>query len=184
VTLIPFEPPAVAHRRRDSSGRPGPTLLRHSLRQSCRRVQEISKEIAKQSDRGAAIIAAALLEPELERAILRMFPARGAAAPRIPENLGPLIDLAYAAGVFGPVTYEDLKLIQKIRNAFAHHVEPRYLDNLPIAPLCAQLKLPDVAWAGRTPPATPRARFLTSITIVFEGTSGWQAQRSAPNVLP
>jgi len=73
--------------------------------------------------------------------------------------------------------------VRQIRNGFAHDEEPRDFTSPEIEPLWRQLQLPSVAWKGPQPPDS-RGRFLTAITVVFQGISGWKTHRSVPDVLP
>jgi hypothetical protein len=69
------------------------------------------------------------------------------------------------------------------KRPFAHDAEPRDFTSPEIEALCRQLQLPSVAWKGPQPPDS-RDRFLTAITVVFQGVSAWKTQRSVPDALP
>jgi DNA-binding MltR family transcriptional regulator len=89
----------------------------------------IIEELESQTDRGAAIIGAALLEERLEEAIRgclldndgtdSLFKPFQAAS-----TFSAKIRLAYSLGLCGEQMYRDLNLIRQIRNDFAHFVTP------------------------------------------------------------
>jgi len=63
------------------------------------------------------------------------------------ERKGPLSTLGYrilagyALGIFGPITYRDLKRINVIRNVFAHSSEEIHFDMPDVKGLCDELEL-------------------------------------------
>lgn len=102
-----------------------------SLRAALAKIEkllDIQNEFSGQTDRGAALIGAALVESELTRLIVsrlvnstgasrRLFKRGGAI-----ESFGPQTTLAYAVGFISKDVYCDLNLIREIRNKFAHEV--------------------------------------------------------------
>lgn len=79
-----------------------------------------------ESDRGAAVIAAGFVDNYLGL-YLRSFAVDSKVAEELFQSMGPLssfsqrITLARAFGFISKQDYEDLTLIRKIRNHFAHH---------------------------------------------------------------
>lgn len=136
-------------------------------------------DISDQSDRGAAIIAAAYLEDRLENIILQKLSATGLALgpkgdsvqKRLVGGNGPLatfsakIDFAAAIGFLGPVSYRDAHLIRKIRNDFAHISTPATFEDEPMVCRCAELRLGQIHLSfGRTePPTTAREQYLDTV---------------------
>ncbi len=107
----------------------------------------IIEEIEAQTDRGAAIIGAALVDDVLARAILGKFiPLSSSKKKALFGGSGPLgtyeakIDLAYALGLLTDVMAADLKLIGTIRNKFAHRPTAIEFSGKDIADLCSNLK--------------------------------------------
>ncbi len=87
----------------------------------------IQEQLEGETDRGAVIVAAALLEDALEQMLLaRLVPSperddelfHGPYAPL--SNFSAKIDFAYRVGLIRPVARSSFHLIRKLRNAFAH----------------------------------------------------------------
>ena len=99
-----------------------------------KRYKHAMSEISKQRDRGAGIIAAAIVEDHLDFALAtrlrtdkeaadlkaNMFSGRGALG-----NFGAKIDLGYLFGLYDNRTRKKLHEIRLIRNDFAHKMEPQ-----------------------------------------------------------
>ncbi|TXI09803.1 MAG: hypothetical protein E6Q76_04985 [Rhizobium sp.] len=91
----------------------------------------IKEELAKESDRGCALVAAAYLESELHD-LLRGFLVQQneAQAKALFDFNGPLgtfsskIKMSYALGLISAETQRGLDALRKIRNEFAHLHEP------------------------------------------------------------
>ena len=102
----------------------------------------LEKEINSVSDRSCAIVCAAFLDDFLERLILSFLTTESSTQDRLLlENNGPLstfsakIILSYRLGLISKKEYENLTLIRKIRNAFAHDIKINSFDNEKIRPL-------------------------------------------------
>jgi hypothetical protein len=102
-------------------------------------------------DYAIAIIGAGLIEKALEAIILGRFvnlspDERNSIFNH--ENNGPLGDLsakikvAYALGLFGQKTREDLEHIRVIRNSFAHSLNLLRFETEEVAELCQLLHIP------------------------------------------
>lgn len=119
------------------------------------------RELTLESDRGAALYAAAHLDERLkllmqsflvddESAIAPMLSGNGALA-----TFSSRIDMAYLLGLLPPIVRRDLHLIRKIRNEFAHSAQPLTFQYPAIASRCNEL--------NRAPLADqPRWRFIQS----------------------
>jgi mannitol repressor len=107
------------------------------------RHQEIAKSLLKESDRGCAMIAGAILDEHLEE-MLRGHFRKHERIDRVTDTLfagvGPLssfwakIQIAYALGLIGHKTYSTLEWIRSIRNEFAHEYGPRSFNDEKIKP--------------------------------------------------
>ena len=106
----------------------------------------ISAEIDRQEDRGAAIIAAAFLEDRLLFCLANHFKNRD----RFLENqlfrgLGPLssfsakIDIAFLLGIFDQEGRDQIHIIRRVRNAFAHTMTPLQFTSSNISDMCSNL---------------------------------------------
>jgi hypothetical protein len=100
-------------------------------------MQAIVDEIGKQTDRGAAIIAAAVIEDVLEHLIIARLvelPSKRKKA-LFDQSNGPLsslsskIELGLALGLFNDERRGSLHLIREVRNAFAHTMDPISFEN-------------------------------------------------------
>jgi hypothetical protein len=149
-------------------------------------VLAIHAELQQQTDRGAALIAAAILEEELTEALH----ARLILTPRISQRLfslerlgaisdfGTKIDVAFAVGLIRTAAFDDLHLIRRIRNHFAHKKEPLRFDTPQIAEWCNTLN-------GKGDAIIPRHRYmiafgrLTALLIVLKRVEGLRLQTAA-----
>jgi hypothetical protein len=137
-----------------------------------KQMQAIVDEIGKQTDRGAAIIAAAAIDDVLERLIIARFVELSSNRKDAlfgPSN-GPLsglsskIELGFALGLFNEERRQSLHLIRKVRNAFAHKMDPISFEDPNIF---------EIVEAGMTPKVkaytamSSRTKFLFTFNIVF-----------------
>jgi len=135
---------------------------------------EVIKELENQTDRGAAIIGAALVEERLTEAIESRLLPNTIKKDKLLNETGPLgtfsakIDMAYGLGFFGENSHKDLHIIRKIRNKFAHRIEPLTFTIQSISDQCNALWLPkNVLEMGNSePPTTPRHQYLRAINIL------------------
>lgn len=87
-------------------------------------------EIPKQRDRGAAIIATSILEDHLLDAIRARIERHGATEAKVFNGYGALatfaarIDLGLLLGIYPEEGHKRLHLIRRIRNNFAHSMQP------------------------------------------------------------
>lgn len=126
-------------------------------------LQAIFDEILLQTDRGAAIISASILEEHLTDVLRK----RLILTSRLSERLfnfdknGPLsdfaqkIDIGFAVGIISSELRDDLHNIRRVRNAFAHHVEPLNFAHESISGFCSAL---------RGDSKNPKFKFLHSVT--------------------
>lgn len=104
--------------------------------------------LTKESDRGAALLAGADLDVALEEILTGHFDKELNAEDvnLIFGESGPLvafaskIRIAYAMGFYGPVTRDDLLLIARIRNVFAHSAKNIAFDNTLIEGNCKHMR--------------------------------------------
>lgn len=129
----------------------------------------ILDEIKVLSNRGAALVAAALVEQYLALAIQGYFVDLSEAdKAHLFDGYGPLstfsarIRLGYAMGIFGPKVRSDLEIIHYVRNEFTRAHMPLSFDSDDIAVECAQLSLPAQLKVGSPTDETPRGRYITT----------------------
>jgi hypothetical protein len=102
------------------------------------------------TDRSISIIGAAIVEKALEVSLLaRLTPLKPAERDALfnYDKNGPLSDfsartkMAFALGIVGPKTRDDLEHIRHIRNAFAHSIVHIDFTTDEISTICAQLNI-------------------------------------------
>lgn len=105
----------------------------------------ILDEIAKQTDRGAALIAVAYLEERLVSAIKARMNRHEEIEGRLFRGAGPLaslsskIDLGFLIGIYDLRVHKMLHWAREIRNEFAHQPEPRDFNSQRIFGLCGNV---------------------------------------------
>lgn len=121
-----------------------PILLRRKLRDFNTLFQELQNE----SDRAAAILGAAFLDALLEECITNFLVDDIKEVQRIfgPEqplgSFGSRITIAFCLGLISRDEKSDLRIIQKIRNKFAHELPGISFEERRISDQCRALKLP------------------------------------------
>ncbi len=76
------------------------------------------------------------------------------------------IRIAYALGVYGPKTRDDLEVVRHVRNFFVHEKGHLTFDDSDVAELCDQLNwLNRFPWGGefKTKPTSPRDRYIQTV---------------------
>jgi hypothetical protein len=102
------------------------------------------REIDRETDRHAAILAGSLIEDALTQAIEGCFvPLSNTKRVGLFEGFGPLatfaakIEIGHALGLFGNETRLDLHRIKSIRNKFAHVLTPLTFASPEVAKNCS-----------------------------------------------
>lgn len=98
-------------------------------------IKLLEQEINSASDRSCAIVCAAFLDDFLERLLLSFLSTGSSSQNKLLfENNGPLstfsakIILAFRLGLISKKEYENITLVRKIRNAFAHDIKINSFD--------------------------------------------------------
>jgi Mannitol repressor len=140
-----------------------PTLLQ---------IEEVNRLVEiEENDRGAAILAATLIDTTLAYAIKKRMPG-GATYGRLFESGGPLstidakILVAYGLDIFKADTYHDLDILRHVRNTFAHAPSPVSFKTPEIANACMTLRSSSLRTARQKFTATC---YLISIALVEYG---------------
>jgi hypothetical protein len=135
------------------------------------------------ADRATALVLGSILEQGLELAILshcvlgwntteaeaeqkRLF----GGGEDSPMNFGVKIRIAYALGVYGPKTREDIDTMRHIRNFFAHDRGHLTFDDRDVSALCDHLKwIDDYPWGGLAgeKPSTARSRYIETVKHLY-----------------
>jgi hypothetical protein len=106
-------------------------------------------ELQRESERATAILAAAWIDQLLERKLAQLFSSgnKEARANLFAAN-GPFatfsakITAAFCAGWLDADVYHDLRVIQKIRNKFAHQIHGLSMESPSVRPLTESFQVP------------------------------------------
>lgn len=111
--------------------------------------EKLSEETKSPSDRAAALVIQLQLEDAIVEAISFCLPRHDKQTMKLlRERNAPLdgfsaqLRLAYSLGIIDKETFEQLELIRKIRNAFAHAGKPVTFSTPAINDLCMELSRP------------------------------------------
>lgn len=104
------------------------------------------KEFQSETDRGAALVGAALIDERLDRILSGHFIdckqskelLNGANAPL--GTLSIKAKLSFSLGLITLLEFEEIEIIRKIRNLFAHKVHGFTFKNQKVSALCKSLK--------------------------------------------
>ncbi|MEO5958839.1 MAG: MltR family transcriptional regulator, partial [Opitutaceae bacterium] len=105
----------------------------------------ISPTIRQESDRSAAILAAALLDDQLDGLVRAYLLQRKETEPLFRGD-GPLASFAirnrfaFGLGLIPRDIFHDIDKVRQIRNQFAHKIEGLAFDRPPICDIAKQLK--------------------------------------------
>ncbi|MGA3949196.1 MltR family transcriptional regulator [Ralstonia nicotianae] len=140
-----------------------------------RAVIEFRIALSDETDRGAALMAAAFIDDRLKILLERKLVAAPKIVSPIFEFNGALgtfssrIDMAYLLGLLPKNARQDLHAIRKIRNEFAHTASPISFDDERVAGKCNALKFHGVREA-----AEPGSKFRRSamglMVVITEAT--------------
>ena len=123
----------------------------------------LRKRLAAETDSGAALCGAALLDDCLAALLRATFIDDSSTSAKLLEWPGPVstfsgrIDLAFCLGLVKEAEWTNLHTVQKIRNKFAHQRRPPSFRSDRIRDLCSNLQVPK---GGE-----PRDRFVAAIVL-------------------
>jgi mannitol operon repressor len=131
---------------------------------------EFLREFQEETDRGAALVGAALIDTRLERLLCAHFLDPKIAAELVTAGNAPLsafssrIKVSYALGLITELEFREAQTIRKIRNDFAHGVHGLSFASQHIKDLCRNLQAntPDGARFG----GDPRQLFVNSVVLL------------------
>lgn len=139
--------------------------------------------LARETDRGAAVLGPAYIETLLE-AVIMAFLRNTPSTARLTEPTGPLStfaaksNLAHALGLIHDDTYHDLNLIRDIRNAFAHEVHLHSFDIEPLRQRISSSRVlsrwPSANWDMSAPGRVRWLFDLIASAIVMDLLHAWQ----------
>jgi DNA-binding MltR family transcriptional regulator len=131
---------------------------------------EFLKEFQKESDRGAALVGAALLDDKLASTLLSFFKKTKESRELLDVNspLGSFnarIKVTYCIGLINEFEYREMETIRKIRNEFAHQLHGISFQTPKITALCKNLR-------SDTPgdiSGNPRFQFINAVICTSLG---------------
>lgn len=130
----------------------------------------VRKELAGQTERGAAVLGAAYLDG-IMKALLESSFIKGATTKELLNDSGPLgsfaarAKLLYCIGYIPKHIYNDLIRLAEIRNQFAHKRMRCTFDALPSDMSCENLEVPKNAeWF--LPSKNNRERFQIAVSLI------------------
>ncbi|HVG34405.1 MAG TPA: MltR family transcriptional regulator [Pyrinomonadaceae bacterium] len=130
-----------------------------------------TQEFNNESDRGAALVAASLLDERLKGILQAFFLDSNVSNELLNGANAPLgtfssrISAAYALGLIQKNEFDELNFIRKIRNEFGHKWKDVNFNNAPITDLCRNLP-----WLGPSDTGEenkPRNRFNFAVIVLL-----------------
>ena len=137
-------------------------------------VEDLAKfveELQAETDRGLPLVGAALIDEKLHDTLESFFINNKATKKLLSEPYAPLgtfssrIDACYSLGLIDDFEYQEIGLIRKIRNTFAHSKHGMSFNDSKVAGLCTSLqsKLPE---DSIQPVDSTRFRLVNSIVCI------------------
>ena len=139
----------------------------------CEDARRFVEDIQKEPDRGVPLVAVAFLDDVLYKLLEAYFIDNSKIVSHMLGDPGALCnfairaELAYCLGLLPQQTYNDIKLIRKIRNQFGHSHHPVSFENDEIASLCKKLYFANLTLQSSPVKVSARDRFeITAIMII------------------
>src|SRR2546425_12197362 len=108
-------------------------------------VHELARQMSGESDRGAVLVAAAMLDSSLKELLVRNLvpPMEGEAKDALfrPNSFSGKIELAFRTGLISRTVYKGLNLVREMRNRFAHSHDRCAFDNPEVIAHTRKLRL-------------------------------------------
>ncbi|MDC8010977.1 hypothetical protein [Tahibacter soli] len=124
-----------------------------------------------ESDRGVAVLSMCVIEELLNERISNIV---GTHSPEMVKVLAPpgrwsvLADAATMLGLLSPAERDDLKVLIKIRNWFAHKaMESLAFDHADVIDHLSRLKIYERFQVNGPAPINPRERFLNGVAAIY-----------------
>lgn len=141
-------------------------------------IQPFLDEFNKETDRGAVLVCASVLDETLKELLMTFFPDTPSSKSLLSGGNAPIgtfssrIDLCHALGLIQDDEHKELTLIRKIRNEFAHKWEDISFESQKIRDLSANL--PDLISHLDENQVSTRLHFITvsvKLLMRFRGLS-------------
>ena len=127
------------------------------------------KEFQEETDRGAALVGAALIDERIKRLLNSHFVECKQSKEIINGSNAPLgtlnarVKLAYCLGLITEFEYKEIEVVRKVRNEFAHKVHGLTFNDQKVHDLCQNLmaNTPD----GKRFEGDPRQLYINSVIL-------------------
>lgn len=129
------------------------------------------KELQSETDRGLPLVGASLIDEKLLNTLESFFVDGKSATKLLSAPNAPLgtfssrIDACYSLALIDKLEYQEIGLIRKIRNEFAHAKHGLSFESERIKGLCSSLQSP-LPEGGDYPVDTPRFRLVNAIVCI------------------
>jgi DNA-binding MltR family transcriptional regulator len=129
------------------------------------------EELQRESDRGLALVAAALIADKLAETLRSLFCEGPSAAKLLDDSNAALGTFAsqseacFALGLIDDYEYSEIALIRKVRNEFAHAKHGTSFQTPRVQGLCLSLKS-DLPGGAGYPTNDPRFRFTNAAVAI------------------
>lgn len=125
-------------------------------------------ELRKETDRGLSLVGAALIDDKLQETIQSFCVENRSVRRLLTDGNAPLgtfssrIEVCYALGLIDEFEYQEIGLIRKVRNEFAHAKHGTNFQSSKIIGLCSSLKS-DLPEGANYSVSDPRFRFTNAV---------------------
>ncbi len=149
------------------------------LRPEVKQLSQFLASFNEESDRGAALVAASMLDERLHEILAAFFIDSSASRDLLAGFNAPLgtfssrASAAYALGLIQENEFKEITAIRKIRNQFGHGWEPVTFESDAISALAK--KLPWLGPVENETEATTRSRFNFAVAILLTDLM-WRSQ--------
>ncbi|MBK8071641.1 MAG: transcriptional regulator [Ramlibacter sp.] len=129
------------------------------------------EELKRETDRGLPLVAAALIDDRLAETLRSFFCKVPSASKLLDEGNSPLgsfssrTEACYALGLIDEFEYNEIGLIRKVRNEFAHEKHGTSFASPRIQGLCSTLRS-DLPKEAGYPLQDPRFRFTNAVVVL------------------
>ncbi|MEA1015140.1 hypothetical protein [Sphingosinicella sp. LY1275] len=129
-------------------------------------------ELQKESDRGLALVGAALIDEKLKETLRAFFVEGKVASKLLDQGNGTLgsmstrIDLCNVLGLLDDYERREIDLLRKIRNEFAHSIHGLTFKSGRVAGLCSSLTS-ELPADGDYPLTDPRFRYTNATVCII-----------------
>lgn len=128
------------------------------------------REFQSETDRGAALVGASLIDQKLADTLRAFFVAAKSAGELLDGGNAPLgtfsarIKAAHALGLIDSFELAECDLIRKVRNEFAHSIHGTTFTQLKITALCGRLRS-DLPGERKAFENNPRGVFINAVIL-------------------